>query len=125
MAYNEKLAERIEQLLANILDLQRKELFGGVGYLSRGHMFSGIYQGSLILRLGEKGAAEALQSRHTRPMDITGRPMKGWVLVTREGFTTDDELREWLEEALTFAAALPPRGEQPVPSTKTRRRGKD
>ncbi len=84
-------------------------MFGGVCHLLRGNMFCGVYKDYLILRLGEKGAKEALQSKFARPFDITGKPMKGWVMVSPDGFRSDEELAAFLEEAKDFAGSLPPK----------------
>jgi hypothetical protein len=73
----------------------------------RGNMFGGVYKDFLILRLGEKGAKEALRSEYARPFDITGRPMKGWVMISQEGFRSDEELEELLNEAKEFVETLP------------------
>lgn len=73
----------------------------------KGNMFCGVYKDYLILRLGEKGSEEALRSPLVKSFDITGRPMKGWVMVKREGFRSDEELRAWLDEARDFAKTLP------------------
>jgi len=115
MPYDEKLAKRIDRLLAESPGVSRKNMFGGICYLLKGNMFSGIYRESLILRLGEKGAAEALKSGHVRPMDITGRPMKGWVMVDPEGFRSENELDEWLNEAAGYADGLPAKDRNPNP----------
>ena len=84
-------------------------MFGGVCHLLSGNMLCGVYQDFMVLRLGEEGAASALQRKHVRVFDITGRPMKGWVMVEEKGFRTEKGLREWLEEARTFVGRLPPK----------------
>lgn len=109
MAYNEEIAGRISKIVSPWKNTNSRRMFGGVGYLLRGNMFCGVYKDFLILRLGGKGAEEALRSRHVRPFDITGRAMKGWVMVDREGFRGDDELETLLDEAKEFAKTLPPK----------------
>lgn len=106
MAYSEEVDSRIQRIVGQWGHIGRKKMFGGTCYLVQGKMFCGVYKNSLILRLGEKGAAEALRARTVKPFDITGRPMKGWVMVSRKGFATDEELAAWLEEAKDFAEAL-------------------
>lgn len=88
---------------------ESKKMFGGVCHLLNGQMLCGEWKDYLILRLGEKGAAEALGTKHVRPFDITGRPMKGWVMVSKEGFEDDEILREWLNKAREFVETLPPK----------------
>ena len=87
----------------------RKKMFGGVCHLLNGNMFCGVHKEFLILRLGEKEGGEALQKPHTRPFDITGRPMKGWVMVSAKGFASDTDLADWLALAREFAGSLPPK----------------
>ncbi|TNF53378.1 RNA methyltransferase, partial [bacterium] len=77
MAYNREVETRIQKILSQWKDMERKKMFGGLCYLFRGNMIFGIYRDLLFLRLGEKGAQEALQSDFVRPFDINGKPMKG------------------------------------------------
>jgi len=72
-------------------------------------MFCGVYKDFLILRLGDERAEQALDLPHVRPFDITGRPMKGWVMVEQAGFPGDDKLAGWLNQAREFAGSLPPK----------------
>jgi TfoX/Sxy family transcriptional regulator of competence genes len=107
MAYNEEIDARIRKIVSGWKDTTRKKMFGGVCHLLNGNMFCCVYKGFLILRLGEKGADEALGSEFARPFDITGRPMRGWVMIESEGFKDDEALEEWLNEAKEFADTLP------------------
>ena len=84
-----------------------KKMFDGVCRLLNGNMVCGVYKDYLILRLGVETAETALQSEFTRPFDITGRAMKGWVMVEQKGFATDDALEEWLNQAKEFVDTLP------------------
>jgi len=105
--YNINIDSKIRELLSGRRNIESRKMFGGVCYLLRGNMFSGLYKDFLILRLGDKGAQEALRSKYVKPFDITGKPMKGWVMVDEKGFRSDDELSAWLEEALDFVKTLP------------------
>jgi len=107
MAYDKGIEERIRNIVSRWKNAKSKKMFGGVCHLLNGNMFCGVYKDFLILRLGEKGAEEALKSKFVRPFDITGRPMKGWVMVKKAGFETDELLSEWLNEARGFAETLP------------------
>ena len=109
MAYNEAIEARINKIVANWKKTAAKKMFGGVCHLLNGNMFCGVYKDYLILRLGEENAENALQSSFVRPFDITGRPMRGWVMVENEGFKSDDELRNWLNQAKQFVRTLPPK----------------
>jgi TfoX/Sxy family transcriptional regulator of competence genes len=107
MPYNEDTDDRIRRAVAQWKGTEAKKMFGGICHLLNGNMFCGVYKDYLILRLGEKGAAGALKRKHVRPMDITGKPMKGWVMVEGKGFPDDDSLKAWLEEARDFVKTLP------------------
>lgn len=107
MPDSKETEERINKIISTWKGASRKKMFGGICYLLHGNMFSGIYKDFLILRLGEKGAAEALRAEHVRHMDITGKPMKGWVMVAQKGFRDDDTLAGWLDEARKFVKSLP------------------
>lgn len=109
MAYNKEIEARIRKITKGWKHITHKNMFGGVCSLSKGNMFCGVYKDFLILRLGEKGAEEALRSEFARPFDITGRPMKGWVMMESDGFRNDEELEALLNEAKDFAETLPPR----------------
>ncbi|MCB9848194.1 MAG: TfoX/Sxy family protein [Phycisphaeraceae bacterium] len=111
MAYSEQLADRIRDILEPLLDAQGHALreinmFGGLCFMVRGHMCCGVVGGTLMLRLGADGAAEALQQEHTRPMDFTGAPMKTMVYVDPPGLRTKALLRRWLDRGLEFNGTL-------------------
>ena len=107
MAYNEELDERIKKVVACWKNTTNKKMFGGVCHLINGNMFCGVHKDSLILRLGEDAAQEALSAPRVRHFDITGKPMKGWVMVAENGYKNDTDLRIWLEKAKKFAKTLP------------------
>jgi hypothetical protein len=109
MAYNEEIESRIKKIVSRWQNTDAKKMFGGVCHLLNGNMFCGVYKDYLILRLGEEGAKSASVRPFVRPFDITGRPMKGWVMVAGEGFKTDDALRDWLNKAVCFVRTLPPK----------------
>ena len=106
MVHDQRAADRIRKIAAQGKGISSRKMFGGVCHLLHGNIFCGVYKENLILRLGEKGAAEALRSSFVRPLDITGRPMKGWVMVVPEGWGDDDLLAAWIDEAKAFAATL-------------------
>lgn len=84
-------------------------MFGGLAFLIRGHMCCGVVGDSLVLRLGNDGAAAALLKPNTRPMDFTGKPMKSMVYVEPAALTEDVDLTRWLDQAMSFVATLPPK----------------
>ncbi len=109
MPYNEEIEIRILRLVSDWKDVSFKKMFGGVCHLSDGKIFCGVNKDFLILRLGVENAAKALELPYAKPFDITGKPMKGWVMITSEGFKSDDELAAWLNQAQTFVNTLPPK----------------
>jgi TfoX/Sxy family transcriptional regulator of competence genes len=108
MAFDEKLAARARQLLADRSDVTERRMFGGLTFMVRGHMCCGVQGDELILRLGPDGADEALASPHARPMDFTGRPLAGFVTVSRDGLS-GRALARWVERAVAWAESLPPK----------------
>ena len=109
MPYNEQIEARIKTAISNWKNTDQKNMFGGVCHLLGGNMFCGVYKDYLILRLGKENADKALALPHVRPFDITGKPMKGWVMVAQEGVKKDQELKDWLNKARQFASTLPPK----------------
>ncbi|MGD2186950.1 MAG: TfoX/Sxy family protein [Desulfobacterales bacterium] len=109
MPYNEEIDERIRKVVHRWKNTEAKKMFGGVCHLLNGNMVCGVYKDYLILRLGEPASAEALKQPHARHFDITGKPMKGWVMVDGTGFKTDAQLKSWLNKAKTFVKTLPPK----------------
>ncbi len=109
MPYNEHIEKRILSIVSDWDKTSQKKMFGGVCHLIHGNMFCGVYKNFLILRLGVESAKTALESPFVRPFDITGRPMKGWVMVEEQGFQTEQSLRHWLDQAKSFASTLPPK----------------
>jgi len=105
--HNEQIEARIQKIVSKWDHTDQRNMFGGVCHLLNGNMFCGVYKDFLILRLGEENGTRALAMPHVRPFDITGRPMKGWVMVGQEGFQRDDELANWLGQARELAGSLP------------------
>jgi TfoX/Sxy family transcriptional regulator of competence genes len=109
MAYSERLASRIREILREGGDVDEKKMFGGLAFMVDGHMCCGVTRDDLMLRLGAEGAKQALEEPHVRPMDFTGRPMKGYVYVATPGLKTEAKLRRWLQLARDFVQTLPPK----------------
>src|SRR5437764_1373447 len=107
MAFDETLAARIRDTLARKRGVEEKKMFGGVGFLLYGNMLVGVWNDSLIVRLGPDNYDDALLEPHVREFDITGRAMKGWVLVEPEGVEDDEQLSAWIQRAVNFVGALP------------------
>jgi TfoX/Sxy family transcriptional regulator of competence genes len=107
MAFSDPLAQRIRQRLGGRKNVEEKKMFGGVGFLLNGNLLVGVWKNSLIVRLGPDNYDDALLEPHVREFDITGKPMKGWVLVEPEGVDGDDQLAGWIQSAVKFVGALP------------------
>jgi TfoX/Sxy family transcriptional regulator of competence genes len=108
MAYDEALAARVRALLASRSDVGERKMFGGLTFLVAGNMCCGVQGDELIVRLDPEREDEALGRPHARPMDFTGRPMRGFVTVRPEGLD-DERLKQWVEDAVARAASLPPK----------------
>jgi hypothetical protein len=107
MAFDTKLADRIRERLGKRKGLTEKKMFGGMAFLLNGNMCCGVHGDDMIVRLDPVGTDEALSKRHTRVFDLTGRPMKGWILVESKGLTSADTLDEWIGVATKYAGSLP------------------
>jgi TfoX/Sxy family transcriptional regulator of competence genes len=108
MSYDEKLADRIRRALGPREDVEERKMFGGLAFLRGGRMFCGIANEDLMVRVGPEGYEKALGKPHVRPMDFTGRPMKGYVYVAPPGRQTDAALRAWVNLSASFVSTLPP-----------------
>ena len=82
-------------------------MFGGIGFLVNGNMVCGVNKQDLVVRLSEDDFENALKQQHVRIFDMTGRPMKGWVLVSSGGYKSDKTLQSWIEKGIAFAKSLP------------------
>ena len=109
MAYDEGLARRIRGIMVGLPGYIERKMFGGVGYMLWGNMACGVNGDDLIVRVGPEGYEEALAQPHTKEFDMTGRPMKGWVVVTADGVESDDQLEAWVQRGVGFALLLPPK----------------
>ena len=107
MAFDEALAARIRTALARKKGVEEKKMFGGLCFLLHSHMLVGVWKNSLIARIGQEQAGEAMLEAHVKPMDITGRPMKGWVMVAAEGVADEDTVKEWVKRVVKFVGKLP------------------
>lgn len=107
MAFDEKLAARVRGQLAKRRGLTEKQMFGGLAFLLNGNLCCGVHGQELIVRTDPAQHDQALKKPHTHVFDMTGRPMKGWILVRPAGLTTDAALGKWIETGVNYAASLP------------------
>lgn len=106
-AADEKLIARIRPILKRRKGYSEKKMFGGICFMINGNMCVGPWKGSLIVRLDRDQHDETQSEPHAKPMNITGKVMRGWALVEPAGIATDDELKAWIDRAVKFARSLP------------------
>lgn len=111
MAYNEKLAERIDAALQQINPpkLVDKKMFGGIGYLVQGNMACGVIGDDLIVRVGREAYAADLTKPGVKVFDVRGGPMTGWVMVSVSVLPGEAELLAWVQRGVDLALTLPPK----------------
>ncbi|MGY2704697.1 TfoX/Sxy family protein [Nocardioides sp. HB32] len=110
MAYDERLAERIRELVEGEPGVTEQRMFGGLAFLVGGNMaVAASHEGGLLLRVDPDEAEQHLAHPHTDPFVMRGRAMNGWLRVVPEGVGTDVELRRWVNVGVTYARSLPPK----------------
>ncbi len=109
MAYDEALAARVRKTLGRQAGITEKKMFGGLAFLLRGNMCVGVHKRDLIVRLDPGDTDAALAKPHARIFDLTGRPMKGWIVVGAAGLEGDAALAQWVNQARAYAGSLPPK----------------
>jgi TfoX/Sxy family transcriptional regulator of competence genes len=109
LAYSEALAARIREVLAAIAGVEDRRMFGGVCFTLHGNMLVGVVGEDLMARVGELAYEQALSRPGARPMDFTGRPMRGYVFVGPEGISSADDLLAWIRMARQYVTTLPPK----------------
>lgn len=107
MSLDEAVVGRVRKALAGTPDVVEKRMFGGVAFMVRGNMCCGVIGDRLMLRVGPMGYETALSRPHARPMDFTGRPIKGMVYVETAGFASAGDLKGWIGRAMAFVLSLP------------------
>ncbi len=119
MPYDEGLASRIRGIIGPRPDVTERKMFGGLCVMTGGRMFIGVIGNDLMARVGPEAQGEALLKPGVRPMDFTGRPMKGFIYVDQSALGSDDALRAWIDQTYSFAAALPSPPQRPPRHHKT------
>jgi TfoX/Sxy family transcriptional regulator of competence genes len=112
---NEDLAERIRAVLAGTGSLREVRMFGGLCFMLNGNMVAGTSKRGLLVRVGKDQHARALARPDAKPMEMSGRPMQGYVFVDPPPHD-DQTLRDWLELAVAFVNTLPPKSSRSTPS---------
>ena len=111
MAYDEDLANRIRELLADVEAITEKKMFGGLAFLLHGNMaVAASGRGGLLVRVDPDETDAAVARPHAARMEMRGRTMDGWITVAPEGLATKRALAPWVKRGVAFARTLPPKG---------------
>ena len=102
-----ELVERIRKIVKRRKDCTEQKMFGGIAFMINGNMCVGPWKGSLVVRLDKAKHEETQALPNVKPMDITGRVMKGWALITPEGIEEDDDLKAWIQRGIKYVKTLP------------------
>ena len=114
MGYDAATAERVRKLFADRADVVEKRMVGGLSFMVAGNMCCGVNGSALMVRVGPDGRDQALAEPHVRPLEMGGRPVRGFVLIDPDGFSTDAALTAWVQRGLNFVGTLPIRRAPPV-----------
>jgi TfoX/Sxy family transcriptional regulator of competence genes len=110
MAYDEDLANRIRELMADAPGVTEQKMFGGLAFLIGGNMsVAASGQGGLLLRVDPEETDELLAKPHASPLEMRGREMKGWLRVDADGVRTKRQLEPWVKRGVGYARSLPPK----------------
>ena len=107
MAFDEHLAEHVRRALGQRQRLSEKKMFGGLAFLLHGNMSCGIHGSELIVRIDPGATESALREPGVRAFNITGRPMKGWLLVDELALQEESALGKWVRRGVDYAMTLP------------------
>lgn len=108
MAYDESLARRVRDLLANESDVVEQRMFGGLAFLLAGNMAVAVGEhGGVMLRCDPAEAETLLADPHASPMEMRGREMTGWIQVANASGLEGHELARWITVGVRRASNLP------------------
>jgi TfoX N-terminal domain len=107
VAYSEELANRVREAIDGRPGSTEQKMFGGIAWMVNGNMACGIIGEDLMVRLDRDDAAVALAEEHVGPMEFTGRPMRGFIMVEAAGIEDAAELGCWIDAGADFAESLP------------------
>jgi hypothetical protein len=108
MAYDERLAGRIRELVGSEPGLTEQKMFGGLAFLVGGNMaVAASGQGGILVRVDPDQSAELVETTVAEEMEMRGQSMKGWLRVESAEVEADDELSSWVERGVSYARSLP------------------
>ena len=108
MGFDAELAQRIRDRMTAVAGVSERKMFGGLAFLTSGNMTVGVNGDDLVVRIDPEAMDDALAEPDVRPFDMTGRPMRGWIVVASDGLS-DDDLERWIDQARSYVATLPPK----------------
>jgi TfoX/Sxy family transcriptional regulator of competence genes len=110
VAYDERLANRVRELIAKERNVTERKMFGGLAFLVAGNMsVAASGEGGLLVRVDPGDADVLVRKPHTRPMKMRGREMRGWLRVDAAGVRTRRQLEPWVKRGAEYARSLPPK----------------
>ncbi len=105
MAYNEKLTQRVRELLAHLPDVQEKKMFGSIGFMVNGKLCLGVGDHpdhNMMVRVGPQQYAEALKRPGASPAIMRGREHPGYVFLVSSAVASKQDLKYWVDLALQY-----------------------
>jgi TfoX/Sxy family transcriptional regulator of competence genes len=106
LVYNEQLASKIRTIVARRKGWTEKKMFGGIAFMLNGKMCCGVIKDDLLVRVGAERNDEALALANSRPMDFTGKPMKGFIYVDSKGWSKEASLKKWVDMGIDYVSSL-------------------
>ena len=106
MAYDAMLATRVREVLQRNKRISQKEMFGGACFMVDGKMCCGVIKDKLVVRVVQEEYDKLLRKPHVKPMDFTGKPLRGFVYVLPEGLKRRQSLNAWVEKGLSCVSSL-------------------
>jgi TfoX/Sxy family transcriptional regulator of competence genes len=107
MAYDTELADRLLRATAHMPEITTRKMFGGFAVMWRGNMLAGVIGDDLMVRIGADAYEDALDQPGAATMEFTGKPMKGMVTVLADHVSSEEDVADWVERAVTFVETLP------------------
>jgi len=102
MTYSEHVAGRIRKRLAGCRHVEEKAMMGGLTFMVNGKMCVGVIKDELVCRINPDLNEAVLERPGCRPMDFTGRPLKGWIMIGTPGMARNTDFDQWINLALDF-----------------------
>lgn len=109
MSYDQQLADEIRTAIGSHPGVTEREMFGGIAFMVNGNMAVGVSGDELMVRVGKDAHDDAISRRGARTFDMGARPMRGWVSVAAEGFSTEEDFASWVSQGVTYAESLAPK----------------